>query len=239
MKGKGLGGVYGLLTPEERFRLVLEATVRQDETEVGRLTGTCPRYRYTSVRSDPAFTDRIRASRQIAFCVCLMLMEVSAKLMVIRTSQECVDLLSRSLVIEFDRGYLMGWEAGCEHAWRRASKAGPFPRRDNGDLSQRADEVAEALASEGQDAADADDELEAMAEALATEVGTLRAAFSRFCQSEIGAEPETLLRAWLPPMVSWIEGALNAVDDVRVDGNLLLEYETALTKAWREFLREA
>ncbi len=237
MKGKGLGGVYGLLRQEERFQLVLQAAARQDEAEVGRLAGTCPRYKYASVRNDPAFTDRIRASRQITFCVCLMLMEVSAKLMVIRTSQECVALLVRSLAAEIERGYLRGWQAGCEHAWLSAGKAGPFPWGDDRDLGQRADETAGALAGEGQDAADA--ELEAVAEALATEVRTLWEAFSQFCRAEMEAEPESVLLAWVPPMQGWIEGALHAADDVRVDANLLLDYETALSDAWREFLRGA
>jgi hypothetical protein len=239
MRKKNLGGLYDLLTSEERFRLVLEAAGRQDEPEVERLAGTCPRYRYTSVRNDPAFAERIRASRQIAFCVCLMLMQILAKLMVIRTSQECVALFARSLVSEFARGYVLGWEAGCAHDWESAGKAGPFPRRDNDDLGQRADEVAEALAGEDRDVdADGDDELEAVAEALATEVRTLWEAFSRFCRAEMETEPETVLLAWVPPMQGWIEGALSAADDVGVDADVLLEYETALTKAWREFLRE-
>ena len=239
MRGKSLGGVYAWLTPEERFQLVLEAAARQDEPEVGRLANTSPRYRYTSVRNDPAFAERIRASRQIAFCTCLMLMQILAKLMVIRTSQECVALFARSLAAEFERGYLRGWEDGCEHAWRSPGKAGPFPWRDNDELGQRANEVAEALAGEGENAdADDDDELAEVAEALATEVRTLWEAFSRFCRAEMETEPETVLLAWVPPMVGWIEGALNTSDGVRVDADILLQYETALTDAWREFLRE-
>ncbi len=116
--------------------------------------------------------------------------------------------------------------------------AGPFPWRDNGDLGQRADEAAEAIAGEGRDA-DGGDELEAVAEALATEVRTLWEAFSRFCRAEMGSEPETVLLAWFPPMQGWIEGALNATDGVDVDADVLLEYETALANAWREFVREA
>jgi hypothetical protein len=164
-----------------------------------------------------------------------LLAEVSAKLTVIRTIQECVAFLSRSLVTEFDRGYLRGWEAGCDHAWQSAGIADPFPWRNSSDPGQETEEVAGALASEGQNADG--NELEAMAEALATEVGTLWEAFSRFCRAEIGADPEMLLRAWLPPTGSWTEDALNAVDGVRVDADVLLEYETALTKAWREFLQ--
>ena len=34
-------------------------------------------------------------------------------------------------------------------------------------------------------------------------------------------------------------GSINTADGVRVDADVLLEYETALTKAWHELLREA
>jgi hypothetical protein len=237
MRRKGLGGVYDRLTPEERFHLLLEAAARRDEMEVERLADTCQRYRYTSTRSDPAFTDRIRASRQITVCVCLMLMEALAKLTAIRTSQECVTLLLRSLITEFDRSFLRGWEAGCAHAWQSAGMAGPFPWRDSSGPGQMAEEMAGALAVENANSDDA--EVEAVSEALATEVATVWEAFSRVCRAEMGVEPETVLLAWLPPMQGWIEGALNAADGVRVDDEVLFEYETELTNAWRELLREA
>ncbi len=236
MRGKNLGGVYDRLTPAERAQLVLEAAARQDETEVERLAGTCPRYRRTSTGNDPAFAERIKASRQITLCVCLVLMEISAKLKLITISQEYMTLLSRSLFTEFDRGYLRGWGAGCDHAWQSAGMAGPFPWRDSSALGQRAGEVAGALAAENTDGDDA--ELEEASEALAIEVQSLWEAFSRLCREEMGSEPETVLLAWFPPMVGWIEGALNVADAGRVDADILEVYETALTNAWRGFFLE-
>ncbi len=237
MRKKNLGSVYDRLMPEERFHLVLEAAARRDETEVERLANTSPRYRYTSVRNDPAFSNRIRASRQLSFCVCLMLMEISAKLKLIKTSREYISLLSRSLITEFDRGFLRGWEAGCDHAWQSAGMAGPFPWRDNSDPGQEADEVAGAFTVENADGDD--DELEEASEALATEVQSLWEAFSRVCRVEMGSEPETVLLTWFPSVVDWIEGALNAADNICVDADIYEEYVRALTTAWREYLREA
>ena len=49
MKRNSLGGLYGRLTPEERFRLDVEATVRGDERESQKLVETCPRKTYTAV----------------------------------------------------------------------------------------------------------------------------------------------------------------------------------------------
>ncbi len=232
MRKKNLEGVYDQLRSEERFRLVLEAAARQDQTEVERLAGTCPRYKYTSVRNDPAFADRIQASRQIAFCVCLMLTQMLAKLMVIRTYRECISILSTSLVNEFDRGFHKGWEAGCEHTWLSAGLTGSFPVEGD-------DDGGGGGGGDGGDRDDDEDELAEGAQALVTEIQTIWEAFSRFCRVEMGEEPETVLLAWVPPMVGWIEGALNTADAVQVDADLLLEYERALTNAWREFLREA
>ncbi len=131
MRKKNLGGVYDLLTAEERFQLVLEAAARRDEAEVERLANTSPRYRYTFIRNDLAFAERIGVSTQIALCVCLMLMEILAKLMVIRISQECVALLSRSLVTEFDRGYLrgLGSRLRARLAKRRHGRTVPVERQ--------------------------------------------------------------------------------------------------------------
>ena len=78
------------------------AVSRQDGTEVEKLRNTSPCYSYTSVRYDPASTDRIRANRLITFRDCLMSMEVLGKLTVIMTSQECVAFLVKSFVSEID-----------------------------------------------------------------------------------------------------------------------------------------
>jgi len=53
-----------VLTADERFRLALAAMARDDETEVRRLHGTCPRHTYTMADAD--FTDRFRRSHDVA-----------------------------------------------------------------------------------------------------------------------------------------------------------------------------
>ena len=59
MKKNGLGKLYDRLTPEERFRLVVEAEVRGDEGESRRLVQSAPRYTYEE--ADPAYTRLARA----------------------------------------------------------------------------------------------------------------------------------------------------------------------------------
>ena len=100
-----------------------------------------------------------------------------------------------------------------------------------------AEEMAGALAVENADGDNA--ELEEASEALASKIQSLWEAFSQLCRVEMGSEPETVLLAWFPPVVDWIEGALNAADGIGVDADLREEYLRALTTAWREFLREA
>ena len=47
MKHNGLGKLYDRLTPEERFRLDVEAMARGDEEESELLNRTCQRETYT------------------------------------------------------------------------------------------------------------------------------------------------------------------------------------------------
>jgi hypothetical protein len=56
MKQNGLGKLYDCLTPEERFRLDVEAMARGDKQESRRLTDTCPRRTFTM--NEPGFTGR-------------------------------------------------------------------------------------------------------------------------------------------------------------------------------------
>jgi hypothetical protein len=56
MKQKGLGKLYDRLTPEERFKLDVEAMARGDTEESRRLVDTCPRRTYTM--NEPRFTWR-------------------------------------------------------------------------------------------------------------------------------------------------------------------------------------
>ena len=51
-----MGKLYDSLTPEERFRLDLEAMARGDRGESERLTRTCPRRNY--VMNDWGFAGR-------------------------------------------------------------------------------------------------------------------------------------------------------------------------------------
>jgi len=71
VRGNRIVHRYDRLQPEERFRLVLEASARDDERERERLVSTCPYGHYRM--SDAAYMDRVDASRDMAFAVAIEL----------------------------------------------------------------------------------------------------------------------------------------------------------------------
>lgn len=69
MRRDGLAKLYDRLTPEERFRLYIEAIARGDEEEWRNLEKSCPRLVYEM--NDQAYEDRVRASEEVTLAVCL------------------------------------------------------------------------------------------------------------------------------------------------------------------------
>jgi hypothetical protein len=69
MRKDRLRKFYDRLTPEERFRLYIEAIARGDEEEGRNLEKSCPRLVYEM--NDKAYEDRVRASEEITLAVCL------------------------------------------------------------------------------------------------------------------------------------------------------------------------
>jgi hypothetical protein len=93
LNGKGLVGRYHELRPEERFRLVTTAGARDDERELERLVSTCPMLTYRI--TDPAYLDRVDASRQLAVAVAL---ELGPRLAHVRMLETVRELLLKSQV---------------------------------------------------------------------------------------------------------------------------------------------
>lgn len=77
---------YDKLTPEERFRLVIEALARSDEQEADRLAAACPRKVYREI--DAEYGERIRVSSKIVSAVIVDLAPRLAKLHMIEAFRE-------------------------------------------------------------------------------------------------------------------------------------------------------
>ena len=121
----GLGKLYDKLTPEERFRLDVEATARGDERESGKLVDTCPRRAYTA--PDHGFSGRWLASGEITRAVCLDLTRHLCRLQMLDALMASLPTLRVSLVNEACAAYMDGHEAGSRHAWKIAGMEGDPP----------------------------------------------------------------------------------------------------------------
>src|SRR5215212_2155657 len=125
MKQKGLGKLYDRLTPEERFRLDVEAMARGDSEESRRLVDTCPRRSYTM--TDLGFSGRWDGAIQLSMVALLDLRYTTAKLRM-RDAFRVVIPYSHTLAQDaaFD-AYFDGHRSGSCHAWNAARKTGRPP----------------------------------------------------------------------------------------------------------------
>jgi hypothetical protein len=248
---KGLGKLYDRFTPDERFRLAIEALARGDEEEVERLKDTCPRETYRM--NDLAFSERLRASQLISLYVCAELIELLGALRTTEAYQEAVETYQEALFSSLEwateeaaLSYHQGWDAGCDHAWQVAGKHGPFPWNDKATLNERAKEMAKRIRemakrikAESRSEASGgshQDTLERISEALSVGAWTIWEAFSRFCREQLGLEPETVLRACFPPALGLPEELKDAAGNAQADPASLEDYEAMLVRTWCELV---
>jgi hypothetical protein len=93
--GNGLAHRYGLLEPDERFRLALEAQARGDDVERERLAASCP---MVALRlSDPDYLDRVKASHDLGLAVALELGPIAAQLRMLEVTSELIAHAGRAL----------------------------------------------------------------------------------------------------------------------------------------------
>src|SRR5215216_3514445 len=230
MKKDGLGKLYDRLTPEERFRLVIEAETRGDEEESERLVRGAPRYTYTE--ADPAYTRRVRASQDVTWAVCLDLLPRLARMQMVRGFSEALPLTYNACENEAISAYFDGHRDGSSHAWQAAGKTGEPPRWEEGwDKEDEEDpQIEEALnrvtthiqgASKRFTGLLKDLELEILQEAWA-----LWEAFSNFSREELGLEPKKLVKFWFEAALSEIEQLETLTEDVELDREKVEESES-------------
>jgi hypothetical protein len=236
MKKKGLGNLYDRFTPEERFRLYIEAVSRGDEAEVERLLESCRRKIY-SLR-ELAFSGRCKDSNTITMGVCLELAPHLAKLEMIEAFREILPLIFNICLDEADFAFFDGHKAGSKRAWEAAGKTGEPPGWEEGDEEEEEDPVLE------EDLERISSRLQAVREGFvgqlaelerqfSTEALTIWEAFASFCNEELLVEPEKLVKAWLEPMLAEIEKLKNHQDPPEVDKGRLKEYEATLRRGWK------
>ena len=120
MKRDGLARFYDRLTPDERFKLFIEAQARGDEDEGLRLEKSCPKRIYEM--SDAPYGVRVRASEELTILVCLDLAPRLAKLNTLMTFSDAPAFLHNICLDETHMAYFRGNARGLWRAWKAAGR---------------------------------------------------------------------------------------------------------------------
>ena len=209
-KKNGVGKLYDRLTPEERFRLDVEAMARGDAEESELLTSTCPRHTYTM--TDVGFSGRWDGAIQIT----------TAALMDLRQS------IAKLRMVDAFRAVLPYAEQLAQYS---AAEAYFEAREDDSSEAGVDDDLERIEARIKEDGCLIPELLERLERGLATEGLAVWWAFSLFCEEEIGISPEKLLRATFAPAledVGWFRELYE---------RLQLEAEAADVEEYREYMR--
>jgi hypothetical protein len=247
MKRKGLEGLYDRFTPEERFRLDVEACARGDEQESRRLLERCPRRTYTM--NDWAFSNRWQTAMKLTDAVCFDLSHRLSNLRTIDALREVLPHVRIPYRQEAEDAYFSGHEAGSRYAWRRAGMEGDPPgwgppedeEAIEEDFDPAVDGELEALDARLQEADISPTLLDRLERELAQEAWEVWEAFAIFSKSSLDIEPEKLLKAVFEPLLAGVEDLKRRREGLafEADKERIAEYEQMLVEVWGHCLQEA
>ena len=243
MKKKALGKLYDRFTPEERFRLDLEAMTRGDEEESRRLVDSCPRKSYTM--SDIAFTDRWLGSEVITLTMCIDLAQHLSKLRMVIAFREALPPTYNACGNQAILAYLDGYEAGARRAsWEEAGMEGDLPRWRNGDEEEEDPALEKALEAISDRIQGMSARFMGLLEAdlerhFAQEAKTIWEAFGLFCREELEVEPGKLAAVWMGPALDEIKEHQETFESAETDAERVEEYQQALLGAWKKLVRSS
>jgi hypothetical protein len=228
MKKDGLKKLYDRLTPEERFKLVIEAIARGDEAECRNLVKSCPILIYEM--NDKAYEDLVRASEKMTTLACLDLAPRLIKLRMFAGFSGVLAFLRNTCLDEAHSAYFRGRALG-ERACRGAhSKDHPREQQDP-DLEAQDDlgKITSRIEKEWAVFADLVGRFE---QEMQVEAGIAWGAFSSFAREEMGLEPKTLIKAWFEPILPEIEAVEDTLDTTETNPHRLQEYASMLRQVW-------
>jgi hypothetical protein len=238
MRKNGLANLYDRLTPEERFRLVIEAETRGDERESRQLVRSAPRYTYE--QADPAYTDLVKGSKDLTWAVCLDLLPRWGRMQMVSAFSEALPLTYNACENEAIDAYLEGHKAGSRRAWEAAGKTGDPPGWGEGDEGEEDPEIEEALDRVTDHIQGASGRftglLKGLEREIAAEARALWEAFSNFSRDELGLEPKKLVKFWFEAALSEIEELEALTADTAIDRENLEEAEAHIRDGWRKLL---
>jgi hypothetical protein len=229
MRRDGLAKLYDRLTPEERFRLYIEAIARGDEEEWRNLEKSCPRLVYEM--NDQAYEDRVRASEEVTLAVCLDLAPRVAKLKMLMAFSDALPWLQNICLCEAHMAYLRGYAAGIKRNQRSAKVGDDLPDVESPKTGRDLDKITTDLAKGWSPFTDL---LETLQQDVLKDVRGMWEAFSGFSRGELGIEPEKLMKAWLEPMWPEIEELVSVSDYPVVNEKRVEEHALGLRRLWRK-----
>jgi hypothetical protein len=232
MKKDSLRKFYEYLTPEERFRLFIEARARADGDECRNLEKSCPRLLYEM--NDADYQDRVRASEKITTLTCLDLAHRVIKLRMFMAFSGVLIWLRNRCVDEAHSAYFRGRRLG-ERARRGAHPKDHPQERQDADL-ETADDLGKITSRIEEEWAVIAGLVGRLEEDMRIEVVAMWEAFSKFARAEIGVEPKTLIRAWFEPILPEIEAVEDTLGMAEMDPQKVEEYESTLRQSWRKLV---
>jgi hypothetical protein len=240
MKRKGLDKLYDRLTPEERFRLDVEAMARSDEEESRRLTDTCPRRNY--IMNDVGFAGRWDGAIQISMVALLDLGPVVAKLRLTDAFRAVLPYCRTLAQNDAHFAYFDGHEAGSRHAWKRAGMEREPPGWEDDD--EAAEENADPAMDEDLEKTSLRVEessglipglLARLERELAEEAMAVWVAYTRFCEEEMELGADKVLKATFKPALQNVRFLEELADRLGLEPEpaTVEEYRAALAEGWR------
>ena len=246
-KKNGLGKLYDRFTPEERFRLDIEAHARGDERESRRLVDSCPIRNYNM--TDWAFSGRWQTATEMVMAVCIDLSQNMSRLNLIDALQETLPYARTAYKNESADAYMGGHKAGSRYAWKRAGMDGDPPgwgpleeeEYDENDFDPAADEALKELDACLEEVDIMPDLLGGLEQKVVKDAWTIWEAFSGFAREELDLESEKLIRVLFTPALAGVEDLKRRKDrfDIEPDEDRRAETRKALSEAWDRYLQEA
>lgn len=243
MKQNGLDKLYNRLTPEERFKLDVEAMARDDSEESHRLVNTCPRRDYTM--TDVRFAGRWDGAIQLSMAVLMDLRPAIAKLRMIEAWRVMMPYMLHVWGLDTEQAYFDGHSAGSRHAWTVAGKRGEPPgwEKDDEAAERNTDPAIEEDLEKWTGKMEQIDELlagkhERLEREIAGEALAVWASFCGLCAEEMGSSAEKVLGATFKPALeetAFLDGVCERLD-LEPDPEAVEECREALAAHWRRLL---
>lgn len=240
---KGLDKLYVRFTPEERFKLDIEARARGDESESRRLVDSCPIRNYDM--TDWAFSGRWQTATEIVMAVCVDLAQHMSRLNMIDALRETLPYVRTIYQNEVSAAYMRGHEAGSRYAWERAGMNdyppgwGSLEEDEHEDeFDPVADEDLEVLHTRLEEADIMPELLNRLEQKVTREAWAIWEAFASFTREELELEPEKVVKVLFTPALAGVEDLKRRKERFGIEPS---EDRTgvrkALSEAWDRYLQ--